>query len=141
MADPLLYRLVWVVGVRAHHRSVLRPRGSSRSLWLGRSSGWQTCSTCSFPSLDSRSNPRTLLREEQHRPRRSEQAILEAWRLKWPRPSNRCGGSVSGAGLWAYALITGLFSVLVFQPELVAGAIFRLADLLNLFISQLGFAF
>ena len=55
----------------------------------------------------------------------------------------------SGYGLWAYALITGLFSVLVFQPELVAGAIFRLADgaifrladLLNLFISQLGFAF
>ena len=47
----------------------------------------------------------------------------------------------SGSGLWAYALITGLFSVLVFQPELVAGAIFRLADLLNLFISQLGFAF
>ncbi len=43
--------------------------------------------------------------------------------------------------MWAYALITGLFSVLVFQPELVAGAIFRLADLLNLFISQLGFAF
>lgn len=47
----------------------------------------------------------------------------------------------SGYGLWAYALITGLFSVLVFQPELVAGAIFRLADLLNLFISQFGFAF
>ncbi len=47
----------------------------------------------------------------------------------------------SGYGLWAYALITGLFSVLVFQPELVAGAIFRLADVLNLFISQLGFAF
>ena len=47
----------------------------------------------------------------------------------------------SGYGLWAYALITGLFSVLVFQPELVAGAVFRLADLLNLFISQLGFAF
>ena len=47
----------------------------------------------------------------------------------------------SGYGLWAYALITGLFSVLVFQPELVAGAVFRLADLLNLFISKLGFAF
>ena len=47
----------------------------------------------------------------------------------------------SGYGVWAYALITGLFSVLVFQPELVAGAVFRLANLLSLFISQLGFAF
>lgn len=47
----------------------------------------------------------------------------------------------SGHGLWAYALITGFFSVLVLQPELVAAAVYRLADLLKLFLSQLGVAF
>ena len=43
--------------------------------------------------------------------------------------------------MWAYALVTGFFSVLVFQPELVAAAVYRFADLLNLFLSQLGVVF
>ena len=47
----------------------------------------------------------------------------------------------SGHGLWVYALVTGFFSVLVFQPELIAAAVFRVADLLQLFSSQLGVVF
>lgn len=47
----------------------------------------------------------------------------------------------SGNGLLAYALITGFFSVLVLQPELVAAAAYRLADLLALLMSQIGLVF
>ena len=53
---------------------------------------------------------------------------------------NRLVWDEGGNALWAYALVTGLFSVLVFQPELLAGAVYRLGDLINLFLSQLGVA-
>ena len=41
-----------------------------------------------------------------------------------------------GHAVMAYALVTGLFSILVFQPELAAAVVYRLADLFNLFLSQ-----
>ena len=47
----------------------------------------------------------------------------------------------SGHGLWVYALVTGFFSVLVFQPELIAAAVYRVADLLHLFLSQVNVVF
>ena len=46
-----------------------------------------------------------------------------------------------GHALLAYVLVTGLFSVLVLRPELIASAMSRLGDLANLFLSQLGFVF
>lgn len=46
-----------------------------------------------------------------------------------------------GHALWAYALVTGLFSVLVLRPELVTSAVYRLGNLANLLLSQLGFVF
>ena len=42
-----------------------------------------------------------------------------------------------GNGVIGYVLITGFFSVLVFQPELVVAAVYRLGDLMSLFVSQL----
>jgi hypothetical protein len=41
-----------------------------------------------------------------------------------------------GHAVLGYALVTGLFSVLVFQPELAAAVVYQLADLFNLFLSQ-----
>ena len=41
-----------------------------------------------------------------------------------------------GHGPLAYALVTGVFSVLVFRPELAAALVYRLADLFSLFVSQ-----
>lgn len=41
-----------------------------------------------------------------------------------------------GNGVLGYVLVTGVLSVLVFQPELVAAFVYRLGDLLSLFGSQ-----
>ncbi len=46
-----------------------------------------------------------------------------------------------GHGVLAYALITGMFSVLVFRPEIAAAVIYRLADLFSLFLSQVAAVF
>ena len=40
-----------------------------------------------------------------------------------------------------YALVTGVFSLLVFQPELLVAAVYRPSDLLNLLLSQLDVVF
>lgn len=46
-----------------------------------------------------------------------------------------------GHGAMAYALVTAFFSVMVFRPELVAAAFYRMADLFSLFVSQLPVSF
>ena len=46
-----------------------------------------------------------------------------------------------GSGALDYLLVTGVLSVLVFQPELAAAFVYRLGDLLGLFGSQLGSLF
>ena len=46
-----------------------------------------------------------------------------------------------GSGALGYLLVTGVLSVLVFQPELAAAFVYRLGDLLSLFGSQLGSLF
>ena len=46
-----------------------------------------------------------------------------------------------GHGPLAYAVITAFFSVLVFRPELIAAAFYRLAGLVSLFVSQLPVSF
>ena len=40
-----------------------------------------------------------------------------------------------GHGPLAYALVTGVLSVLVFRPELAVTVVYRLGDLLSLFVS------
>jgi len=42
----------------------------------------------------------------------------------------------NGNGVLGYVLVTGVLSVLVFQPELAVAFIYRLGDLLSLFGSQ-----
>ena len=42
-----------------------------------------------------------------------------------------------GSGALDYLLVTGVLSVLVFQPELAVAFVYRLGDLLSLFGSQL----
>lgn len=46
-----------------------------------------------------------------------------------------------GDGVLAYVVIIAVFGVLVFQPSLIVAAVNRLSILLNLFVSQLGYAF
>ena len=46
-----------------------------------------------------------------------------------------------GHGPLAYALITAFFSVLVFRPEIVAAAFYRMVGLFSLFVSQLPVSF
>ena len=46
-----------------------------------------------------------------------------------------------GSGALGYIVVTGVLSVLVFQPELAVAAVYRLGDLLSLFGSQLGALF
>ena len=41
-----------------------------------------------------------------------------------------------GNGVLAYIFVTGVLSVLVFQPELAVAIVYRLGDLLSLFHSQ-----
>ena len=41
-----------------------------------------------------------------------------------------------GNGILGYVLVTGVLSVLVFQPELAVAFVYRLGDLLSLFGSQ-----
>jgi len=41
-----------------------------------------------------------------------------------------------GNGVLAYIFVTGVLSVLVFQPELAVAVVYRLGDLLSLFHSQ-----
>ena len=43
----------------------------------------------------------------------------------------------NGNGLLGYVLVTGFFGVLVFQPELIVAVVYRLGDLMSLFVSQL----
>ena len=46
-----------------------------------------------------------------------------------------------GSRALGYLLVTGVLSILVFQPELAAAFVYRLGDLLSLFGSQLGSLF
>ena len=54
--------------------------------------------------------------------------------MAWPLA--RLFEEEDGHAVLGYALVTGLFSVLVFQPELAAAVVYQLADLFNLFLSQ-----
>ena len=46
-----------------------------------------------------------------------------------------------GHAVLGYVLITGFFSVLVLQPELLVAVVYRISDLLSLFVSQIGVIF
>lgn len=46
-----------------------------------------------------------------------------------------------GNGAIAYVVVTGVFSVLVFQPSLIVAAVDRLSTMISLLVSQLAFAF
>ncbi len=46
-----------------------------------------------------------------------------------------------GYGPIAYAMVTAFFSVMVFRPEIIAAAFYRLAGLVSLFVSQLPVSF
>ena len=46
-----------------------------------------------------------------------------------------------GYGPIAYAMVTAFFSVLVFRPEVIVAAFYRLAGLVSLFVSQLPVSF
>ena len=56
-------------------------------------------------------------------------------------PLKRLLEKEQGHGVLAYALITGMFSVLVFRPEIAAAVVYRLADLFSLFLSQVAAVF
>ncbi len=53
--------------------------------------------------------------------------------LQW----SRLVDDEDGNGVLGYLLVTGVLSVLVFQPELAVAFVYRLGDLLSLFGSQL----
>ena len=46
-----------------------------------------------------------------------------------------------GDGALAYVVVITLFGLLVFQPSLIVAAVDRMSTLLNLLISQFGYAF
>lgn len=57
--------------------------------------------------------------------------------LQW----SRLVDEEEGNGVLGYLFVTGVLSVLVFQPELAVAFVYRLGDLLSLFGSQLGSLF
>ena len=57
------------------------------------------------------------------------------------RLRRRFGKDEQGHAVLGYVLITGFFSVLVLQPELLVAVVYRISDLLSLFVSQIGVIF
>lgn len=51
------------------------------------------------------------------------------------------GDDEQGHAVLGYVLITGFFSVLVLQPELLVAVVYRISDLLSLFVSQVDVIF
>ena len=50
---------------------------------------------------------------------------------------HRLGDDEQGHGVLGYVLITGFFSVLVLQPELLVAVVYRISDFLSLLVSQI----
>ena len=48
----------------------------------------------------------------------------------------RMGSEEQGHGMIGYLLITGFFSILVFEPELLVAVVYRISDLLSLLVLQ-----
>ncbi len=57
------------------------------------------------------------------------------------RPLRRQISDERGDGALAYVIVITLFGLLVFQPSLIVAAVNRMSMLLNLLISQIGYAF
>ena len=57
------------------------------------------------------------------------------------RMLQRLGDEEQGHGVLGYILITGFFSLLVFQPELLVAVVYRISDLLSLLVLQIEAAF
>ena len=49
----------------------------------------------------------------------------------------RLGSDEQGHAVVGYMLITGVFSVLIFQPELAVVLVYQIADILSLLVSQI----
>jgi len=49
----------------------------------------------------------------------------------------RLADEEQGHGVLGYVLVTGFFSVLVIQPELLVAVVYRISDFLSLLVSQI----
>ena len=67
--------------------------------------------------------------------RRASQLLMKYERLRRLVREDR------GRGSLAYIVVAGVFSLLAFQPSLIVASVDRFSNLVNLLISQIGFAF
>jgi Flp pilus assembly pilin Flp len=57
------------------------------------------------------------------------------------RTLHRLGDDEQGHAVLGYVLVTGFFSVLVIQPELLVAVVYRISDFLSLLVSQIDVIF